>query len=600
MFYVTQILTPLLNFGVRSKRFGTKDHFISESFSQLDRPTCSMSMEEDEVGTDFDGESGSRMQDDAEDDQDFDDNNSDYAYDEGDDGDDHDENYTFEDEDNEPQYAKTYSGIQFEGNLNEMMKEPAKNALYPVYKQLSEICMVDIQDNFFSALLTIGVKDQILMVSINFPEKEPFFPNAPPRIDLQSKFKAPNEKYNILFNCHPQLLSTQWNFCTDVVQVVRDLVQLAQQYVVDTMDDDYYSGQGVQRLIIKMIRQNLLDITALFPDTAASKLPSFGILRETSSSKDTKGTRPKGVGYSSHTGDGVSKHWDVSAHTAAKLDGIQDLTQKVQQEIKAAASKGTSVDPMIIDSVYFIYSHTISRTVTMEEFFRNLAFYDIVLDSLIPLPPPSAHIVPIQSLMKLYVVITNGRMSGSLEENEKVVVAKLKVLYDRLNESFQGEGGAKSGDGDLVVEGDATTNTGSTSSAATTSAPLEVEGRTRSSAKKRQLAANGTDDTNTTATTTTAGRGFISSLFGTSASVTPSTTTTTTSNAKPSSTATPTSSAKGGMLRVEDIPRVVELEEGFVKHKYASDMSGVGHVNAKWYRRQHMEQGAQLLCFFFA
>lgn len=550
-------------------------------------------MEEEEVGTDFDGESGSRMQDDADEDEEFDDNNSDYAYDEGDDGDDNDENYTFEDEDNEPEYVKTYSGIQFEGNLNEMMKEPSKNALYPLYKQLSEICMVDIQDNFFSALLTIGVKDQILMVSINFPEKEPFFPNAPPRIDLQSKFKAPNEKYNILFNCHPQLLSTQWNFCTDVVQVVRDLVQLAQQYVVDTMDDDYYSGQGVQRLIIKMIRQNLLDITALFPDTAASKLPSFGILRDTTSSKDSKGTRPKGVGYSSHTSDGVSKQWDVSAHTTAKLDGIQDLTRKVQQEIKAAAARGTTVDPMIIDSVYFIYSHTISRTVTMEEFFRNLSFYDIVLDSLIPLPPPSAHIVPIQSLMKLYVVITSGRMSGSLEPEEKVVVAKLKVLYDRLNESFQGEGSSAKSDAMVVDSGDssATTNTTSTSSA-TTSAPLEVEGRTRSSAKKRQLAANGTDDiTTTTGTTTTTGRGFISSLFGGSASVTPSTSTTTNSKG---STATPTSSAKGGMMRVEDIPRVVELEEGFAKHKYASDMSGVGHVNAKWYRRQHMEQGTKL------
>eukprot|EP01032_Pedospumella_encystans_P033139 gene33139-37441_t len=42
-----------------------------------------MSMEEDEVVTDFDGESGSRMNDDQEDeDQGYDDNNSDYAYDE--------------------------------------------------------------------------------------------------------------------------------------------------------------------------------------------------------------------------------------------------------------------------------------------------------------------------------------------------------------------------------------------------------------------------------------------------------------------------------------------------------------------------------------
>ena len=574
-----------------------------------------MSMEEEEVVTDFDGESGSRMNDDQEDeDQGYDDNNSDYAYDEdGDGGEDH---YEFEDEDHQPaQYVKAYTGIQFEGNLHEMMKDSGKNALYPVYKQLSELCLVDIQEDFFSAMLTIGVKDQILMVSISFPQKEPMFPNAPPQIDLQSKFKPPNEKYNLLFNCHPQLLSTQWNFCTDIVQIIRDLIELASQYVVDTVDDDYYTGQGVQRLIIKMIRQNLLDITSLFPDTAASKLPSFGILREPVLSKEAKGTKPKGVGYSSHSGDGVSKHWDVSAHITAKLDGIQEITEKVQAEITRTAAKGLTVDPMIIDSVYFIYSHTISRTVTMEEFFRNLSFYDLVLDCLLPLPPPSGHIAPIQSLMKLYVQISSGRIAQSLEDSEKEIVGKLKVLYDRLNASFQGE-----------VHADGTTSSSSSAKigspaemcvspvpvmdpASGTQAGEDENGRpTRgSSAKKRHLnnSDEPTSDTNTTATTSTATsaapRTFMQSLFGSNKSNTNSTsnltsnTTSLTSAINFTTTGKPSINEAEALLSVHEIPRVVELETAFAKHKYASDMGCVGHVNAKWYRRQHMELGAIIL-----
>jgi len=573
-----------------------------------------MSMEEDEVGTDFDGESGSRMNDYQEDeDQGYDDNNSDYAYDE--DGDGEDEQYAFEDEDTHPaQYIKAYTGIQFEGNLHEMMKDSGKNALYPVYKQLSELCLVDIQEDFFSAMLTIGVKDQILMVSITFPQKEPMFPNAPPQIDLQSKFKPPNEKYNLLFNCHPQLLSTQWNFCTDIVQIIRDLIELASQYVVDTVDDDYYTGKGVQRLIIKMIRHNLLDITSLFPDTAASKLPSFGILRDPVTSKETKGTKPKGVGYSSHTGDGVSKHWDVSAHITAKLDGIQEITEKVQAEIVRAAAKGNTVDPMIIDSVYFIYSHTISRTVTMEEFFRNLSFYDLVLDCLLPLPPPSGHIVPIQSLMKLYVQISSGRIAQSLEVNEKEIVDKLKVLYDRLNASFQGEvhaDGATSSSSSSSMKNNSATEgaAGAEMCVSPVAGEDERERLTRSSsAKKRHL--NNTDepslDTTTTTTTSTttsaAPRTFMQSLFGSSKNSTNSSSNLTNSSTSLTptinftTTGKPSTNEAEALLSIQEIPRVVELEAAFVTHKYASDMRSVGHVNAKWYRRQHMELGKQKKC----
>eukprot|EP01032_Pedospumella_encystans_P032831 gene32831-37073_t len=345
-----------------------------------------------------------------------------------------------------------------------------------------------------------------------------------------------------------------------------------------------------------MIRQNLLDITSLFPDTAASKLPSFGILRDPVVSKEAKGTKPKGVGYSSHSGDGVSKHWDVSAHITAKLDGIQEITEKVQAEIARAAAKGLTVDPMIIDSVYFIYSHTISRTVTMEEFFHNLSFYDLVLDCLLPLPPPSGHIAPIQSLMKLYVQISSGRIAQSLEDSEKEIVDKLKVLYDRLNASFQGE-----------VHADGTTSSSSSAKISSTAegaagsemcaspvpiaqnaqAGEEESGRlTRaSSAKKRHLnnSDEPTPDTNTTATTTTsaAPRTFMQSLFGSSKSNTNSTSNLTNSTASltPTSnfttTGKPSTNEAEALLSVHEIPRVVELETAFAKHKYSPEMGSV-------------------------
>lgn len=544
-----------------------------------------MSMEEGGSALEFDRESdeGKEMSDAG----------CDYEYcsDGGDDCAEDDENYTFEDDEHETVYVRNYSGIHFDGNLHDMMREPGKNALYPVYKQLSEHCLVDIQENFYCAMLTIGVKDQILMVQINFPQTEPYFPTAPPRIDLQSKFRAPNEKFNLLFNCHPQLLSSQWNFCTDVVQIIRDLIQLTELYLVDTVDDDYYSGAGAQRLIIKIIRQNMLDVTSLFPDTQHNKLPSFGIVREKQETTAAKGN-PKGTGYSAgFSGNLSTKAWDVSAHTMAKLEGVLELTKKVQEEIKLAeAGCSTAVDPMLIDSVYFIFSHTISRTITMEEFFRNLAFYDLVLDCLLPLPAPSSHIAPIQSLMKLYTTVTGGRVGDALEENEKTVIAKLKVLYERLNQSASttpractpADAGATAyKEHAMVIDQESADGN---SSCRTLSA---------SASKKRHF--NGTDASSTAATeaqselesgvtSPDASSKSASSWWSSASSLAKSVT--------KAAVAVPTASSPNLELRnVAEFTRVVELEDAFATHKYASDMTGLfsARLNAKWFRRLHME-----------
>jgi ubiquitin-protein ligase len=444
--------------------------------------------------------------------------------------------------------------MQYDGNMHAMLQAPGKSALYPVYKQLSEICLVDISPDFNSALLTVGVKDQVIMLTIKFPEKEPFFPNAPPSLELQSKFLYPNEKFNILFNCHPLLLGAQWNFCTDIVQIMRDLIQVAETSVVDTLDEDFDTGAGVQRKIIKLLHQNTLDITSLFPDSQKNKLPSFGILREVAVSTGHKETRPRGTGYSSGHGDHKDTKWDSTSHTTAKLDGLLELTKKVQEDIKKAEARGAQVDPIMVDAVYFIFSNTVSRTVTMEEFFRHLPFYDMVIECLLPLPPPSEHIAPLQSLLKLYQSITSGRLSESLEPGELVVLNKLKELNDRLQKALQTSTGSSSATADCKI---------SPRRSQAKDAEDDTAGRQVSAAGSKKRHLSGTD--------------AKPSAEG---------------NAGGDSKATASSSSSsGGLLSVSAIPRVVELEDAFAAHKYASDMRTISHMNAKWYRRQHMELG---------
>lgn len=133
--------------------------------------------------------------------------------------------------------VSTRNGLKFEGKLLDQLNVPTKNSIYSVYRQLAEICLVDIGDNFYSAMLTAKVKDQFVIANIQFPEAEPFFPQAPPVITLQSHFKAPNERYNIIFNCHPSLLKGRWNICTSITEIVQDMIEVAKISVVDMVDE---------------------------------------------------------------------------------------------------------------------------------------------------------------------------------------------------------------------------------------------------------------------------------------------------------------------------------------------------------------------------
>jgi hypothetical protein len=211
----------------------------------------------------------------------------------------------------------------------------------------------------------------------------------------------------------------------------------------------------------------------------------------------------------------------------------------------------------MVDAVYFIFSNTVSRTVTMEEFFRHLPFYDMVIECLLPLPPPSGHIAPLQSLLKLYQSITSGRLSESLEPSELVVLNKLKELNDRLQKAVEPSTVSSSAAADCQIS-----SWHSQGKDAGDDTSISAGG-----SKKRQL--NGTD------AQPSAEEGICGGD----------------SKAAASSSSSSSSSSSGGMLSVAAIPRVVELEDAFAVHKFASDMQGISHLNAKWYRRQHMELG---------
>jgi len=164
-----------------------------------------------------------------------------YQYDDDDDDDDDNDNdlYVVDNENmkyNGIEPTMMYS-LQYTGNLSEELASITKLTVYKVYKQLNKYCHVDIQPNFYSANLIIHVNNKVLLADIYFPDNEPYFPNAPPRFELRSHFIYPNHKYNLLFNYHPQLIKYNWNLCTDITQIVVDLIEIAKNSVVNTFPE---------------------------------------------------------------------------------------------------------------------------------------------------------------------------------------------------------------------------------------------------------------------------------------------------------------------------------------------------------------------------
>lgn len=325
-------------------------------------------------------------------------------------------------------FSNRFCGLRFEGVLSKVVATPYKNAVYPIYKQLAEFAAVDVEEHFLAALVTIPVKEQFIILQIEFPQVAPYFPDAPPRIELKSRFEAPLQHFNIVFNHHPQLLPHKWNICTDIVQIFRDIAEVGKQVTVELCDVD--EDCSLYRQVVNIMRENCIDVTSLFPEAQFSCLPSFGIRREA----DTSVTKHSGVGYS---GRGATTAWKFTSYASTKMENLLAIAATQQRPAPSdAATKGRSTDgkgsrdPIIVDCICYIMSALLSDTVTMEEFFRSLAFYDSVVSCLLALPLPSAHIpIPI-GLFHVHSQISNlgDKFRSTLEGNELAAVQKLDSL----------------------------------------------------------------------------------------------------------------------------------------------------------------------------
>ena len=140
-------------------------------------------------------------------------------------------------------------------------------------------------------MITIRVKNQTLFASLQFPTAEPYFPSAPPTISLQSMFKPPKEQYNSICSCHPQLLDHKWNICVDLVQIVKDMVAVANVSIIESYDEE----DSVYKQISNVFKHFAIDISQLLPDNEFDTLPSFGIIHTREDNDSLKNT---GTGYS--------------------------------------------------------------------------------------------------------------------------------------------------------------------------------------------------------------------------------------------------------------------------------------------------------------
>ena len=358
---------------------------------------------------------------------------------------------------------------------------PSCSAVLPVYKQLAGFCLVDVDEtNFFTATITIQSGDQFLLLQILFPSSEPYFPLAPPRLDLKSVIRPPNHALNLLFNHHPLLLPLRWNLCTDIAQVVRDLAGAASQrgVIIDMYDDDE-ENSVYRRLVSIMRKASGVDITALFPTAQLDELPSFGVLKASRTVRDetARGCPPRGTGYSINT----ATRWTFESDNAVSIicNEIEKLVESLPQSTAVEKESVSVADHVIVDSVYIILGSILCTNITPDEFFRHCACYASVLRSLLLLPRPSAHIALPLGFYRLYEVLRdsslqhpNSEATGNAPDQEQdeeslnnaQLVVQLGKLYARFgleaekskmgssgSSSLKGQGQGQEAANDVVV-----------------------------------------------------------------------------------------------------------------------------------------------------
>jgi hypothetical protein len=178
------------------------------------------------------------------------------------DNDDSDYDYTYDDDDCELDSAGVVPvvglrGIDFGEGAPTLYAVQSKIPLLSFYRNLANVCLVDVNDDFYSATLTVISNNQAITAQIRFPSQSPFFPEVPPQFILQSAFRAPLLRMNIIYNCHPALLRERWNPCTDVASFVKEISEAAKEAIVDGIDD----ADSIPRALIDLFALHQVDIS---------------------------------------------------------------------------------------------------------------------------------------------------------------------------------------------------------------------------------------------------------------------------------------------------------------------------------------------------
>eukprot|EP01038_Epipyxis_sp_PR26KG_P008307 gene8307-11239_t len=346
------------------------------------------------------------MESEEEDNQSEDYDNQDYEYYYEEDGDSNDVNMD-NDSHQKADMSIIHCGMRYDGVLAEAVQSTEKRIINSIYKQLAEFCVVDVAENFMSASIVIYSNNQEIFSTIAFPISEPFFPSAPPKITVESKFRKPNERYNVIFNCHPLLLKNRWNICCDISQIYRDIQEIGKHSVVDGLLD----SESVIKQVIDLINLNELNISEIFHDNIYIDLPSFGVFSKSENVKKSSGT-----GYS--TGRGSSNlNWSLPANVSNSIVLLQNIVQS-----------NHGIDSVEVDCIHLILSDFVGHTsISLEEFFRNIKFYEAIISVLIKLPL-TVETVCLDIFHSFNGIQISNDIRNSLEPHERVAVD----LLDRL------------------------------------------------------------------------------------------------------------------------------------------------------------------------
>lgn len=191
-------------------------------------------------------------------------------------------------------------GLHYEGDsLQEAIEGSLnKHNILVECKRIAKSCFVDISPSFLSATVTLNIKNgQKILFTVNFPEKEPYFPAAPPVITMLSKIKYPHSKFNVIFSCIPQLLPSRWNPCMALDEIFKEMSKISQQFafIADALDDE----NSIIKDLIAVMRILSVDISALYPTYDFSSLPSIFVFSKEPSKQSIRSF--SGTGYSSHS-----------------------------------------------------------------------------------------------------------------------------------------------------------------------------------------------------------------------------------------------------------------------------------------------------------